>query len=404
MIDLDLIGSLALEAQTRIVLLVIDGLGGLGKAADGPTTLEAADTPNLDRLALEGTCGLHEAVGPGISPGSGPGHLALFGYDPLVYRIGRGVLSALGVDFPLRRGDIAARGNFCTIGADGEVLDRRAGRITTEVCRRLCERIREATHLQDADLFIEPVARHRFLLVLRGEALGGDVSDTDPLEVGRAPLEPRGADPASQRTAELAVQVVRSAHAALKEAQPANGVLLRGFARLPELPSLASATRMRLACAAGYPMYRGVARLVGMRVLAVGATLLSHIEAVASAWDSHDLFFVHDKGADEAGEDGDFERKVAALEAADALIPRLLERRPDVLVVTGDHSTPARLAAHSWHPVPLLVWAPGTVRPDEVRRFGERACMAGGFGPRLPATAILPIALAHAGRLKRFGA
>lgn len=396
--------SLAVPGEAKIVLFVLDGLGGLGAELGGRTALEAARTPNLDRLAREGTCGLHEPVGPGITPGSGPGHLALFGYDPLRYRVGRGVLSALGIDFPLRPGDVAARGNFCTLDASGEVSDRRAGRIASEKGRELCQRLRRSVDLPGVELHVEAVKEHRFLLVLRGDGLGADLSDTDPLEPGRAPREPEGADERSRHTAELVARFVRGAREALAGEERANGVLLRGFATLPDWPKLPAVTRMRLGCAAGYPMYRGVARLVGMDVLEVGPTLEDRFAAIGARWGDLDYAFVHEKGTDSAGEDGDFERKRARIEEVDAKLDHLLALEPDVIVVTGDHSTPSRLAAHSFHPVPLLIWAPRTGRPDDVDRFGERACMRGGLGPRLPGSAVMALALGHALRLRKFGA
>ena len=381
---------------------MLDGLGGLPIEAGGPTELEAARTPHLDRLAAEGICGLTEPVGPGITPGSGPGHLALFGYDPLHYQVGRGVLSALGIGVDLAAGDVAARGNFCTVDAAGAVLDRRAGRIGSDVGQRLCAKL-DAIELPGVEVDVRPVKEHRFLLRLRGEGLSGAVGDTDPQATGVPPRPAEALDAAGERTAELARAFVARAAEVLQDEHPANMVLLRGFATLPDWPRFPDATGLRAAALADYPMYRGVARLVGMDVLASDAGTDARLDALERHWAEHDFFFLHEKPIDAAGEDGDFDRRVALIEAVDAAVPRLRALKPDVLIVTGDHSTPARLKAHSWHPVPVLLHA-ATARPDPVERFGERACLAGALGPRLPASALLPLALGHAGRLRKFGA
>ncbi len=395
---------IAERTNSRIVFLVLDGLGDL-PGPSGMTPLEAARTPNLDRLAAEGTCGLFDPVAPGITPGSGPGHLGLFGYEPLEIEVGRGVLAALGIGFPLEEGDVAARFNFCTLDAEGRVVDRRAGRLATERNRELVARLREAVPAPEpgVELFFETVSEHRGLLVLRGEGLGARIADTDPQRTGVPPRPPRALEPGSERTAALLARVIEAALTALEDEPDANGILLRGFDTPPRIPSLAERFGLSAHCLARYPMYRGLARLVGMEVGEPYERVEEIPDRLAAAWQRHDFFFCHVKDTDKAGEDGDFGRKREAVERVDRIVPALLELRPEVVVVTADHSTPVPMASHSWHPVPALVWAPGAVRRDGVTAFGESACAAGGLG-RLRLRYLLPIALAHAGRLAKFGA
>jgi 2,3-bisphosphoglycerate-independent phosphoglycerate mutase len=400
--SLEFVQNLIEPNETKIVLLVMDGLGGLPLEPRGDTALEAARTPNLDRLAAESICGLHQPVAPGITPGSGPSHLALFGYDPLEYEVGRGVLSALGIDFDLAPGDVAARGNYCTLGDDGRVADRRAGRIPTEKNRELSALLRNI-ELPGVEVFVRPVKEYRLLLVLRGEGLSGNLADTDPQDVGQKPLDPEPGSPEAEKTAGLVRQFLGQAREILAGHHPANMVLLRGFSQLPDWSSFERAFGLRAAAIAGYPMYRGVAKLVGMDVLETGAEPEEEWATLEQHWDDYDFFFLHVKRTDSAGEDGDFERKAALIEEVDALLPRLRRLGPDVLVVTGDHSTPAVMKYHSWHPVPVLLWS-RYCRADRVDRFGERACMAGGLGPRIPAVDLMPLALANARRLEKFGA
>jgi 2,3-bisphosphoglycerate-independent phosphoglycerate mutase len=390
------------DETTKIVLLVLDGLGGLPVELDGATELEAADTPNLDALAARSICGLQEPIGPGITPGSGPGHLGLFGYDPLKYQIGRGVLSALGIDFDLQEEDVAARGNFCTVDEEGKVVDRRAGRIPSEKNEALCALLRQI-QLPGAELFVRTVKEYRLLWVLRGQGLGAEVSATDPQETGVAPLEPKPSSKESEKTVRLVKQFLKEAHEILSDHQPANMVLLRGFSKRPVWPLLSHVYGLRAAAIARYPMYRGVARLVGMQTLGSSDSVEEEFDVLEQHWDDYDFFFVHVKRIDSAGEDGDFERKVARIEEADTQLPRILDLEPDVLVVTGDHSTPSKMRYHSWHPVPVMLWSEHC-RPDRVKKFGERTCLTGGLGPRIPAVDLMPLAMAHAGRLKKFGA
>ncbi len=398
---LELIRSLAVRNESKIVLAVADGLGGLPMAPGGPTELEAARTPNLDALVARGVCGLSLPVLPGITPGSGPGHLGLFGYDPLEHQIGRGVLEALGIDFELQPNDVAARGNFCTVDAAGVITDRRAGRIPTDAARELVAKLK-GIEIRGAKVFVEHVREYRFVLVLRGDDAPADVNDTDPGRTGVRPLDPVARNPDSEPTARLLERFIAEAAEVLKDDHPANMITLRGIARRPPTPSMAEVYGLRAAAIAVYPMYRGLARLVGMAILEPGKSWAEQTEALRRHWQDFDFFFLHYKYTDAAGEDGDFERKVRCIEELDAGIRAIAELAPDVVIVTGDHSTPARLKSHSWHPVPVLL-AADSCRFDEVRTFGERHCLHGGLG-QLEAKYLLPLALAHAGRLAKFGA
>jgi 2,3-bisphosphoglycerate-independent phosphoglycerate mutase len=406
MANFDLMRRLARDQGGKMILLVMDGLGGLPRKPGGPTELEAANTPNLDELAGQGSNGLSIPVARGIAPGSGPAHLAMFGYDSLVYEVGRGVLSALGVGVEVGPGDVATRGNFCTIDDKGLVTDRRAGRIATEIGAGLCEKLAEIA-LPGVTTEVKPVKEYRFVLVMRGEGLSGAVRDTDPQVTGAIPLQAQAADgsPEAAHTAELANQWLDEAAKILKDESPANMALLRGFAEDPDLPKFGDVYKLKAACVAVYPMYKGVSRLVGMDVIPSESadTPADEFRRVAEAWDDYDFFFCHIKPTDSRGEDGDFDGKVAVIEQVDAALPALLDLKPDVLAVTGDHSTPATWRAHSWHPVPTLLWAPATHMPDLAEVFGERACMAGALG-QFPATDLLPLMLAHAGRLEKYGA
>jgi 2,3-bisphosphoglycerate-independent phosphoglycerate mutase len=400
--DLDLIRSLAVPGTTKIVLLSSDGLGGFPDPATGRSELETARIPHLDALARRGACGLLRHVAPGITPGSGPGHLGLFGYEPLRYPVGRGVLEALGIDFDLQAGDVAARGNFCTVDAAGLITDRRAGRISTERCTALVNRLRRI-RIPGVELLVEPVKEHRFVLVLRGPRLSGRLSETDPQALGRPPLPVRALATEATATAELVNTFVVEARRLLHDAQPANMVLLRGFDQLPDLPRFPEVFGLRAAAIAAYPMYRGLAKLVGMDVLKTGATFADEVETLNAHWRDYDFFFIHFKRADAAGEDGDFQAKIAALEEVDTFIQPLHDLQADVFMVAGDHSTPAVVGGHSWHPVPFLFHASSFARDDSSEGFNERACSHGVLGT-FPAKEVLSLAMAHAGRLTKYGA
>ncbi|MFA7296180.1 MAG: 2,3-bisphosphoglycerate-independent phosphoglycerate mutase [Dehalococcoidia bacterium] len=399
--ELDLIRRLSAPNTTKVLLCVLDGLGGM-PGPRGRTELEEAHPRHLDRLAEEGVSGQTIPVGYGITTGSGPGHLALFGYDPLQFEVGRGVLEATGIDFPLGPNDLAARGNLCTVGADGLITDRRAGRIATEKTAEICDLLQREVHLDGVEMFIRPVREHRFALVFRGEGLRPELNETDPQREGVAPLEIVATDPAAERTAALAREFVAQARRLLGDRDQANALTLRGWATPPSLPQFPELWKLRAAAVAVYPMYRGLARLVGMDVLPTGTTFESEIETLRANWDNYDFFFMHFKYTDSAGEDGDFARKVKAIQDFDAKVPELLALNPNVLVIAGDHSTPAVMADHSWHPVPTVIHGDHT-RTDAVHRFNEPETLNGGLGI-FPAKELLPIAFAHARRLSRFGA
>ena len=401
----ELFQQLAHKTDSKIVLLICDGLGGLPNPATGMTELESARTPNLDALARRSNLGYAELVGPGITPGSGPGHLAMFGYDPLEHQVGRGALSAVGVNFPIQPADVAARMNFCSLDESGVLTDRRAGRIPTELCVRLCEKLQTNVRLDGVELFVQPEMDYRGVVVFRGDGLADHVSDSDPQVTGVPPLEMRAvdqSDQASQRTADLANAFVARAREVLADESPANGVLLRGFAKPPALPSVRDLYKLNAAAIAVYPMYRGLASLAGMELLPTGKTMADEVETLHQSWDRYDFFFLHFKYTDSAGEDGDFERKVRVIEEIDGLIPRILELEPDVLAITGDHSTPAGLKAHSWHPVPFLLYSKWCL-PDDAERFNERAARRGSLG-HFQASQAMGLLLANALKLLKFGA
>jgi 2,3-bisphosphoglycerate-independent phosphoglycerate mutase len=402
MSDFELLRELLAPNQSKIVLLVMDGLGGIPREPNGPTELELANTPNLDRLASEGNLGLTVPVRPGITPGSGPAHLALFGYDAVQYQIGRGVLESLGIGFDLKPTDVAARGNFCTVDAEGNIVDRRAGRIPTSKCVELCDKLRPI-RLPGVEVFVEPVKDYRFCIILRGEGLDGRISDTDPQRKA-PPLAAHATAPEAEHTATLFNEWIAKAFEILKGEQPANALTLRGIASDPGLPRFPEVYGLRSACVAVYPMYKGVSRLVGMDVIDFeGESPADEFATVKAFWDAYDFFFVHVKTTDSRGEDGDFDAKAKVIETVDAALPALLDLKPAVLVVTGDHSTPSVLKSHSWHPVPTLLWAPGATRRDTGKAYGETECLRGALGT-FAATDLMPLALAHAKRLQKFGA
>ena len=400
MIDFPYITELCVSTPSKIVMLVVDGLGGLSHPDTGKSELETAKTPNLDRLAAQSACGLTTPVAPGITPGSGPGHLALFGYDPVKYLIGRGVLEAIGIGVEIKEGQVAARGNFCTLDESGLLVDRRAGRIPTSESAQLVELL-DRIEVPNVEIFVYPVRDHRFVLVLRGDGLDERVTETDPQTLDVPLLEAKAVAPEAEKTAETVRSFTRQAQEVLCERSSANMVLLRGFSALPDLPDMGRTYNLNPACIAAYPMYRGLAHLVGMKVVPTGMSFDDELDTLEKSFHEHDFFFLHYKPADAAGEDGDFDGKVDALEYLDARIPRLLDLDIDTLVVAGDHSTPAIMGSHSWHPVPLMVKS-SIYAGDGVEEFNERACASGSIG-RIPAVDVMTIALANAGKLQRFG-
>jgi 2,3-bisphosphoglycerate-independent phosphoglycerate mutase len=393
--------ELKLDGTSKIVMLVADGLGGLPMQPGGPTELEAAVTPNLDALAVRGVQGASIPVKPGIAPGSGPGHLGLFGYDPLLYQIGRGALEATGIGLNLQAGDVAIRCNFCTLDASGNITDRRAGRIASDASAVLAKRLR-AVEIAGVEIIVEPVKEHRFVVVLRGDRLGPNVLDTDPQKTGVPPLPPTATEPGSQRTAELAAEFLRQARELLSDQTAANFLTMRGFAAKPDLPSFEEVYGLRAAAIAVYPMYKGLAQLAGMQVIGEATNLAEQIAVLGQAWDAYDFFFLHYKYTDSTGEDGNFDAKVSRIEQLDQAIPLIADLKPDVLIVTGDHSTPSYLKSHSWHPVPTLLVS-DCCRPDPHQQFSESTCITGGLG-HFEAKYLMLMALANAGRLGKYGA
>lgn len=402
--SMELISKLAVPAETKLVLLVFDGLGGLDNNGRG-TALEAARIPNLDSLAKESVTGFHIPIAPGVTPGSGPAHLSLFGYDPVKHPIGRGVLEALGVDFPLRKGDVPARINFCTLGPDGLITDRRAGRISSEEGARVVAKLVSGMKLPGVECEIRHVKEYRAAVVLRGDGLGGEIADTDPQVTGKAPLEPTPLrdTPQNRKTAQLLGAFAKQAKAILADEPKANMLTLRGIDLFEPLPSFQDLYHLNPTSIAVYPMYKGVSRLAGMVVQEHGQeNPADEFSVLEKVWNDFDYFFIHIKKTDSYGEDGNFEGRVHVLEEVDALIPRLRALNPDVVAVTGDHSTPSPLKSHSWHPVPLMIHATHC-RADHVAAFNEGALLAGGLGT-LHGTSILPLMLANAKRLTKFGA
>lgn len=387
--------------SSKIVMLVADGLGGLPLDPGGKTELETAKTPNLDALAAQGVQGLSIPVKPGIAPGSGPGHLGLFGYDPLQYQIGRGALEATGIGFRLQAGDVAIRCNFCTLDAQGNISDRRAGRISSEESAPLAISLRQVK-IPGIEVFVEPVKEHRFVVVLRGPGLGGNVKDTDPQAVGVPPLAPVAADTASQKTAQVAEEFLRQAKEILKGHPRANFHTMRGFASPPVMPGYEEVYGLRAAAIAVYPMYRGLASLVGMDIVGKATTLEEQMQVLKQHWNDYDFFFIHFKYTDSTGEDGNFAEKVRRTEELDACLPSITALKPEVLIVTGDHSTPAYLKSHSWHPVPTLLVS-DCCRPDPHTSFGETTAITGGLG-QFEAKYLMLLALSNAGRMGKYGA
>ncbi|MYC34505.1 MAG: 2,3-bisphosphoglycerate-independent phosphoglycerate mutase [Chloroflexi bacterium] len=400
MIDLEQIHDSIASTPSKIVLLVADGLGGLPHPDTRKSELETANIPNLDALAQRSACGLTTPVEVGVAPGSGPGHLALFGYNPLKYIIGRGALEALGIDVELLPGDVAARGNFCTVDDDGLLTDRRAGRIATSLSAPLCERL-DCIEIPGVQVDVFPVQDYRFVLRLRGEGLSEQVEETDPQREGMAPRPANAIVPGAERTAQIVQQFVGEAGRILSEEQPANMVLLRGWAQLPNLPDFGEVYHLNPAAIAAYPMYRGLASVANMQIIPTGMTFGEEVDTLHANWKDHDFFFLHYKPADAAGEDGDFDAKVKCLEQLDVHLPRIMELEPDVLMVAGDHATPAIMASHSWHPVPFMLHSKLTLG-EGVDGFSERACAQGSLG-RIPAETIMLLALSHSGKLAKFG-
>lgn len=418
---LDLSGRDDAEGGHKVVLLILDGVGDVITRDQPRTPLDRAVTPNLDALAARSALGRIVPVAQGVTPGSGPGHLALFGYDPAAPEtdIGRGVLEALGVGMDVGRGDVLARGNFATADAAGELTDRRAGRPSNDENRRLVAKMQESLdgeglggeEQEGVEARLHAGEGHRFVLRLRGDGLSAELRDTDPQATGVPPKPPAadGDSPSreARRTVGLVQRVVAAMERALADEEKANRALLRGFSSLPHLAPMNELYRLRCGAFAGYPLYRGVASVCGMDVVECGKGMGEVVDAVARHWEDFDYFFLHLKKPDMAGEDGDADAKARAIEAADAEIPRLMGlgsggHGPAALAITGDHSTPAPMAAHSWHPVPLLLHSRNCF-VDEARRFTELEAIRGHVGT-IPSMHLMGLLLANAGRLAKYGA
>ena len=399
---MNLLSNLSIKTDSKIVMLVIDGIGGIPDEKTGKTELETANTPNLDALVEKSVCGFTVPVKPGITPGSGPGHLGIFGYDPVKYEIGRGALAAAGVGFEQTKDDLAARINFCTVDDNGKVTDRRAGRIASEIGVKLCEKLSKIT-IKGIKLFVLPVKEHRAVVIFRTR---GHISDhltgSDPQKVGVPPLKVQATDELAERTAEFVNQFIEEAGKVLAEEHPANMLLLRGFSVHPDMPTFQKLYKLDPAAIATYPMYKGVAQLVGMEVLKVGETISEEFDALAKNFNDYSFFYVHIKKTDSRGEDGNFEEKVKVIEKLDHYIPQLTELNPDVIVVTGDHSTPAVMKGHSWHPVPTFIHSK-YCRPDLCKTYSESEFTKGGLG-QIEAEYLMGLAMGNALKLEKFGA
>jgi 2,3-bisphosphoglycerate-independent phosphoglycerate mutase len=393
--------DLHVKNDSKIVMLVADGLGGLPLTPGGKTELESANRPNLNALAAIGVQGGSIPVAPGITPGSGPGHLGLFGYDPVKYVIGRGALEATGIGFTMQPADVAARGNFCTLDAEGKISDRRAGRIVTEESAPLAIKMREVK-IPGVQVFVEPVKEHRFVVVFRAPGLSGHIKDTDPQVTGVPPLAAHAVEAGSQKAADIANEFIKQATKLLAGEKKANGLTLRGFSGRPELPSYEEVYGLKAAAIAVYPMYKGLAQLVGMEIVGKAQTLAEQMAVLEQNWGKYDFFFIHFKYTDSTGEDGNFAAKVKRIEELDAVIPRITALKPTVLIVTGDHSTPSYLKSHSWHPVPTLLVS-SCCRPDGHTTFGEDTSARGGLG-QFKAKYLMSLALSNAGRMAKYGA
>lgn len=397
------LSQLVNKNDKKIVFLILDGLGGLPTTPDGKTELETANTPNMNALANSGSLGLATPIHVGVTPGSGPAHLSLFGYDPFKYFVGRGPMAASGVGVEIKNGDVACRVNFCTLDEEGNVLDRRAGRIPNEIALPLVEKLK-TIKISGVEIEVAHVREYRFSIIMRGEGLDSRIADTDSQKIGVPPLKVSTTHSAAQKTAKLFAQFVSEACEILKNEERANGILLRGFGTNPALPSFYERYKLKAACIAVYPMYKGVSKLCGMDIIEFdGSSPEDEFQTLADNWNKYDYFFIHIKKVDSMGEDGNFDGKVNLIESVDKALPNLLKLSPDVLVITGDHSTPASMKSHSWHPVPVLLSSPGRAMPDNLTEFGERACAKGSLG-KIHSTDLIAVALANADKLGKYGA
>jgi len=402
-----LYSELTLKTTAKLVLVVLDGVGDIATREQGYLTpLEAAVTPNMDALAKDSAQGRMIPAAPGITPGSGPGHLGLFGYDPLEFQVGRGVIEALGLGLELRAGDVAARANFCTLDAKGIVTDRRAGRIDTKVCEELCALLSQAVKkVGDAEVIIKAGKGHRFVVIFRGKGLEGPLTDADPHREGlpipqSGPVDAKSAK--AKKAANLVAEFYKAALPIIAQKKPANGFLMRGIAHQPEIPLFQDRYGLRASCIAVYPMYKGLAQLVGMAKLEGPQTISEQFERYLAEYDNFDYFFIHFKYTDMYGEDGNFAAKKKAIEEFDAALPILLRKRPDVLAITGDHSTPCAMKGHSWHPEPVMLLSDCS-GSDKLERFTETGANSGSLGI-FQAKYLIRLMQANAKMFDKFGA
>jgi 2,3-bisphosphoglycerate-independent phosphoglycerate mutase len=402
-----LYSELTLKTNAKLALIVLDGLGDIArKETNYLTPLEAAHTPNLDALSRDSAQGRMIPVAPGITPGSGPGHLGLFGYDPLEFQVGRGVIEALGLGLELKPGDVCARANFASLDAKGIVIDRRAGRIPTETCERLCALLAaKIRKIGDTQVIIKAGKEHRFVVLFRGRGLEGPLTDADPNREGFSipvvkPRDPKNAK--QKKMAKLIAAFYKQALPILAKQKPANGFLMRGIAHQPQIPVFAERYLLPAAALAVYPMYKGLAQLVGMTKIEGPQTIAEQFERYLTEYDTFNFFFIHYKYTDKFGEDGNFEAKKKAIEDFDAALPILLKKKPDVLAITGDHSTPCALKAHSWHPQPVLLHALAS-GSDKLDRFTETGANSGSLGV-FEAKFLIRLMQANAKMFDKFGA
>ena len=401
MIDFPEIQDLVKPNNSKIIMLVVDGLGGLYHPDYGKTELEYANIPEIDNLAKQSDCGLTLPVLPGITPGSGPGHLSLFGYDPIKYTIGRGILEAIGISLNLNSSDVAARGNLCTIDHQtGLIIDRRAGRINSEKAKSIINQL-DGLKYKNIKIEVHHVREHRFVLLLKGDGLENNITGTDPEIEGKATLKSIANDSRSALTAECINYFNEQIKTILADRDTANMALLRGFSKIPDYPNISDKYKMKCAAIAAYPMYKGLAKLIGMSILESGTSFESEIETLKTNYDKFDFFFLHYKPADAAGEDGDFKQKVKSLEYLNGVLNQVLSLKPDTFILAGDHSTPSVMASHSWHPVPFLINSKLTYG-SRIQEFTENQCRNGSIG-NINATQLMLLALAHSDRLNKFG-
>ncbi len=379
------------ENSGKGILIVCDGLGDLREK--GKTPLQAAKTPNMDRLAEHGACGLMHTIGRGIIPGSDTAHLQLFGYSTEKYYTGRGTFEALGVGIELEEGDVAFRCNFATVDEKMKILDRRAGRISTSFAKKL-EQDFQNIEIDGAKVIFKASVEHRGALVLRGKGLSHKVGDTDPHSLTRLLVsKPLEGTPEAKKTAKILNEFTKLSHEKLNSNPlnegrelPANILLSRGPGIFSKAPPMEEKFGIRSACVAGGALYKGVAKFVGMDILKVkGATgakdtdLNSKADAVVSALNEYDFVFLHIKATDSFSHDGDFGGKKKFIEKIDSeVLPKLMETGANIMI-TGDHTTPCRIGDHSSHPTPFLMNGE-LVRHDDIKKFDEFSCANGSLG------------------------